>query len=112
MRKLLAQPLDDWPRRRRSWTSIALAVLIVPLISPVLYESTVVCVSRWKALCGVPMTVETPVLDAIVSEWETVRLELHWVSRRYFHDMSWKPSYVIPIALSWTGVLALALRKC
>ena len=53
------------------------------------------------------MTVETPVLDAIVSEWETVRLELHWVSRRYFHDMSWKPSYVIPIALSWTGVLAL-----
>ena len=112
MRKLLAQPLDDRPRRRRSWTSIALAVLIVLLISPVLYESTVVCVSRWKTLCGVPMTVETPVLDAIASEWETVRLELHWVSRHYFHDMSWKPSYVIPFALTSSGVLALALRKC
>ena len=46
MRKLLPNPIDDRPRRRRSLTSLAIAIVIVLLLSPVLYETTIVCVAH------------------------------------------------------------------
>ena len=63
-------------------------------------------------MMGVSMPIRTPIFDAIGSGWETARLGLHTETRRYFHDITWKTSNIIPFALFWSWVMSLLIRKC
>lgn len=112
MRKLPSVSLDNRPRIRRARI---IAVVVLPLLlilSPVIYESAVLCVAGWQGLFGVYPQTHTPVLDALNSAYQTASFDASWWFRGIFNRTPWKSSYVIPFAIFWTGVLALLLRKC
>jgi len=111
MRKISTVSLDNRPRTRKVRVTVFFVLTFLLILSPVIYESVLVCAGRWQAMFGVYPNVRTPVLDFLSDNWEMATFDLkHW-SRGIFTRTPWKSSYVIPFAIFWTGVLALLLRK-
>lgn len=112
MRKFACVDVDDpMPRRRPSRLPALALVLLLLVLSPVLYESSAICVASWKTALGTYTPVETPVLDAIKESWRTGRLEaISWLYP-VFHSYPWKASVVVPFAFLWTMIAAIPLRK-
>ena len=111
MRKTSCLGVDEQPRQRSSRTPVVVLLLLILLLSPVLYESSAICVAAWKTTLGTYTHVDTPVLDAIRESWRTGRLEaMSWV-RPVFHSYPWKASVVVPFAFVWTMIAAIPLRK-
>jgi hypothetical protein len=111
MRKYTCLEVDEQPRRRPSRAPAVILLLMILLLSPVLYESTALCIASWKTVLGTYTPVETPILDAIKESWRTGRLEaLSWF-RPVFHSYPWKAAVVVPFAFVWTLIAAIPLRK-
>src|SRR5215212_9123534 len=111
MRKLPSISLDNRPHSRRVRVTAFLVITLLLILSPVIYESVLVCASRWQGLFGVYPNINTPVLDALGDGYKMATFDLKQWSRGIFHQTPWKSSYVIPFAIFWTGVLAMLLRK-
>src|SRR5512142_1037133 len=111
MRKFNRPGIDVRPRRHPSRMPAVAVLLIILLLSPVLYESTAICIATWKTALGAYTPIETPVLDVLRESWRTGRLEAAaWVSPS-FHSYPWKASVVVPFAFVWTMIAAIPLRK-
>jgi hypothetical protein len=111
MRKFSCLEVDEQPRRRPSRLPVVALVLLLLLLSPILYESSAICIAAWKTALGTYTPVETPVLDSIKESWRTGRLEASSWVRPVFHSYPWKASVVVPFAFVWTMIAAIPLRK-
>jgi|GEM_PF-5861594 len=111
MRKFPTSTFEDRPRSRRSRISLCLSLGFLALLLPVLYDSSRLCLASWRGLFGTYSPVQTPVLDALSTSYQTVSQDVRSWTRSTFHQTPWKTSYVIPFAIFWTVVLSLLLRK-
>jgi len=111
MRKLSTVSIDNRPRSRRMRVVGFLLITLLLVLSPVIYESTLVVAARWQGLFGTYPNVRTPVLDVIGDNYRIATYDLKQWSRSIFHRTPWKTSYVIPIAIIFTGSLAMLMRK-
>src|SRR4051812_49239669 len=111
MRKLPTVSLDNRPRSRKRRVVGFLVITLLLVLSPVIYESSIVVAARWQGLFGVYPNVRTPVLDAITDNYQMATYDMKQWTRSIFHRTPWKSSYVIPIAIIFTGSLAMLMRK-
>jgi hypothetical protein len=111
MPKQMSLVCDEPPVGRRSRFRIALIVVLTAIITPPLYEVSLLCMARWHGLYGVIFRVETPVLNAIGSTWTSTIQELHQFADPILFRLPWKASLIVPIAIAWTGLAAWLLRK-
>jgi hypothetical protein len=86
-------------------------ITLLLVLSPVIYESTLVVAARWQGLFGIYPNIRTPVLDAIGDNYQMATYDAKQWTRGIFHRTPWKSSYVIPIAIIFTGALATLMRK-
>jgi hypothetical protein len=112
MRKLSTVSIDNRPRVRKRRIMLMLILPPLLLLSPVIYESAVLCVANWQGLFGSHPHTSTPVLDVLGDAYQTTSHDFRLWSRGIFNRTPWRSSFVIPFAIFWTGVLALLLRKC
>lgn len=112
MRKLTSVALDNRPKYRRGRLIAFVILPIALMLSPIVYESGVLCVAGWRGLFGAYPHTHTPVLDAISELYATASYDGKTWFRGIFNRTPWKSSFVIPFAIFWTGILALLLRKC
>jgi hypothetical protein len=112
MRKFSSVSIDERPRRRGPRANTLLLAGTLLALSPVIYESVMLCVAQWKGFFGVSMRVETPVLHRLGSILDLGREEISLQTHAFFHQGTWSTSLVVLFALFWTGVLAMLLRKC
>jgi hypothetical protein len=102
-------PLDLRHRRRR--LRGLLAVLVGLLVAPICYETTALSVARWRSLGGRTTTVSTPVLDGIQSTYREFRRTGNRVVESKFHDLPWKPQWVLACGAVWVVIGWLYFRK-
>ena len=82
------------------------------ILSPILYESVIVCVAGWQGLLfGIHHQVQTPVLDVLGDFYQTTSFDFKWWVRGVFNRTPWRSSFVITFAIFWTAVLAMLIRK-
>ena len=112
MRKLPTVSLDQRPRIHKARLMAVVILPTVLILSPVLYESAILCAAGWQGLFGAYPQTHTPVLDVLTDAYQTARYDLKSMSRGIFNQTPWRSSFVIPFAIFWTGVLAMLLRKC
>lgn len=103
-KKSLFRAADDVPahvaRQRRRWRS-GFAILFGLMLMPICYETSLLSVARWKSMTGPSVTVETPVLDTIQTGYrQVIRVGGRAVSSR-FHNVPWRPSWVLAIGAFW-----------
>ncbi len=110
MRKLVNPLFDDRPRRRWRYSNL-LPVALGLLLTPILYEASLLCVAEWRAMSGPIAPIHTPVFDAIRSAFLWARQDVGSFLSPAFHALPWRPAVVIPFAVFWTGVAAWLLRK-
>jgi hypothetical protein len=111
MRKFSPTLFELAPPRRRSRSRVAIMILLGLLLSPLVFEATLLCTARWKGMIGVEPHVKTPVLnalgDGLRSAGEDIRLTLAPV----LHQLPWNPSYVVVFGLVWASIGVLMLRR-
>lgn len=97
------------PRKRYGRT-----VLVVLLLAafPLAYEGSLLCVAQWKALFGRAEDVRTPVLDFIGELVTSARQGFGRLQVAPNASIGWKTEVVIPLAIVWTGLGVLILRRC
>jgi len=111
MRKLPTISLDNRPRTRRVRVASFLLIALLIVLSPVIYESGLVVAARWQGLFGSYPNIRTPILDAITDNYQMATFDIKQWTRSIFHRTPWKSSYVIPIAIIFTGALATLMRR-
>ncbi|MDR3638442.1 MAG: hypothetical protein P4L84_31855 [Isosphaeraceae bacterium] len=111
MRKLVQPLLDDGPGVRRWKYSSAMTILVGILLSPLAYESGLLCYSRWSAMAGATHPVKTPVLDAIGRAYESARDDIREFSRPVTRHTTWSASFMIPFVMVCMVIGVLLLRK-
>jgi hypothetical protein len=111
MRKLPTVEIDNRPRFRKRRLFLIFVVVPLAILSPVIYEGSLLCIAGWQGLFGTHPRVETPILDSLTEGYRVANYDVKRWSRGFFNNTPWKSSYVIPFAIFWTGVLAMLLRK-
>ena len=112
MRKLPSVTLDERPRTRRRRIVVFLVLTLLLVLSPILYETTIVTVAGWQGLFGVHPQTHTPVLDVLGDLYHTASFDAKAWTRGVFNRTPWKSSIVIPFAIFWTAALSMLLRRC
>lgn len=112
MRKFSPSLLDvpTEPRVRRF--SRIRAVLLGVLLTPLVYESTLISMARWRSMLGGAAPVETPVLDGINADLDRIGYAIRGAVAAWFQDPPWQAGGVLALG----GVLAfvgwvLLIRK-
>ena len=82
------------------------------LLSPFVYEATLIGLAQWRGMNGVAREARTPILDTLKHAFDDTRHEAENVFPLLFRRITWTPATVIPFAIFWTGLAALLLRKC
>ena len=102
MRILEREPKRLDRRRRispaRLWTVIALGLILTPLV----YDGTRVCLTRWQALFGPSVSCETPALDAVITTFDAVYSAARDQTSAPFRNVPWSPPHVLGIGAVWT----------
>jgi hypothetical protein len=113
MRKLADYTSESDARKR--WLSPrqrALLVIALGLIlTPVVYEYSTLCASRWIAMYGQVSTPHTPVLDALGDYVSEVHSSLALMFRRTFFNLPWKASLIIPLTMLWGFIASLFMSR-
>ncbi len=112
MRKNNPGIMDDSRKPRRRRVSAVLTIVLGLLVSPLVYEGTLLCVVQWKMMYGPVETAKTPVLDYLAESYNQGSKDLGEILTPVFRTVPWKPAVVIPFAIAWTGLAALMLRRC
>ena len=102
--------LGEW-RRRRTRLRTCLALALAVLLASAAYETLIVCAAHWRAMWGQVETVETPVLDAFVDAYEGLAVPVRGQVAHTFHDMPWRPSLVIGLAVAWALAGSRLMRR-
>lgn len=110
MRKNNPGMMDEQKQPRRKLPAVVTIVLGL-LISPLVYEGSLICAAQWKSMYGMAESPKTPVLDFIADTASQMRRETGEVLTPIFRTVPWKPAVVVPIAILWTGVSVLLLRR-
>lgn len=111
MRKLATLSIDNRPKVRKARLMAAVILPIILILSPILYESAILCVASWQGLFGAYPQTNTPILNGLGNFYEMVSFDFKWWFHGVFNRTPWRSSFVIPFAIFWTAVLALLLRK-
>lgn len=97
-------PNDELParplRRARAFLMVAIGVLLTPLI----YDGTMVLLARWQSLFGPTPAVETPFLDALAAFVADTYRSFDQGTTRTFRNVPWSPSAVLGLGFAWVVV--------
>lgn len=110
MAKLQTITLDHPGPPRLGRRRTVLTIILGLALAPVVYEASMVCASRWRAMVGDHVTVATPILDTL-GAWADD--SMNWSRRQvgvWLRDPPWRPSITIAVALGWAVGAAFLLR--
>jgi hypothetical protein len=103
---------DFQPERRRSrLLPIAAIFVFIPLISPLIVEAASLGYAQWREILGTPVTVRTPILDAIGERIEAGRQELRSDISSSFDRVSWDLRIVLPLIMMAIVIAMMMLRR-
>ena len=102
---------DDPPPPRRSRLRTVLTILLGLALAPLVHEGALLCVANWRAMNGETTYVQTPVLDAIGVTLNQSSDSVQTTVGGFFHNLPWRPEYVIGVALAWAAGGAYLLRS-
>ncbi len=88
--------------------TITLGVLVTPLV----YEVSLLSAAQWQAMSGSVPQVKTPVLDSIAKGWAWALDDIREFQRTRIRTFVWKQVYMFPFIIVWTGIAVALLRKC
>ncbi len=109
MGKQLAAIFHD-PRPRRPRLRTVVVVCIGLGLAPIIYESALICASRWKGMYGHYETPKTPMIEWVGRCWaDNTRWTRHAVGV-WFRDPAWDAGRTITLALGWAIAAAWLLR--
>lgn len=112
MRKNQLNMLEESkPKPPKRYGRTLLVVLLIAAF-PLIYEGSLLCVAQWKSMFGRVEVVHTPVLDFIREQFTSAREKMSDFEVRSSPAIQWKPEVVVPLAILWTGVAVLILRRC
>ena len=98
----------DRPRSRL--LPIASIFVIAPVLAPLVMEAVSLCYGQWCEILGTPVTVRTPILEAISERIESVRTELCYHVSSRFQRVPWNPKVVLPVIALIMVIAMLMLR--
>jgi hypothetical protein len=111
MRKFSPTLFEVAPPRRRSRTRVAITILLALLLSPLVFEATLLCTARFKGMIGVEPLVKTPVLDTLGAGLQSAGEDIRLTLAPVLHHLPWNPSYVVVFGLVWAFIGVLMLRR-
>jgi hypothetical protein len=97
-------------RPRRKLLPILSAVVLGPLLAPIILDTVALCYGQWSAMLGRPAAVRTPTLDAIGERIGAVRDDVWYHVSSRFQRVPWNPRVVLPIAVMVMVVAMVMLR--
>jgi hypothetical protein len=86
-------------------------VLLGLLLSPIIYEATLLCAAQLRGMIGAQPLVETPVLDTVGAGLRAAGDDIGLTLAPVLHRLPWNPTYVVVFGLLWASVAALILRR-
>ena len=98
----------DRPRSRL--LPIASIFVLAPVLAPLLMEAVSLCYGQWCEILGTPVTVRTPILNAIIDRIESVREDLWYKVSSRFQRVPWNPRVVLPI-IALVMVVAMVMLR-
>jgi hypothetical protein len=88
-----------------------MALGLVLLVSPLVYEGGQVVLAKWQTMAGNYRVPETPILDAL-GEWSrTGNQEVKLRYSRLLNRGAWKPTTAVPIAIIWATLMAVVFLR-
>jgi hypothetical protein len=111
MRKFSPTLFEVAPPRRRSRIRVAITILLALLLSPLVFEATLLCTARWKGMIGVEPHVKTPVLNALGAGLRSAGEDIRLTLAPVLYQLPWNPSYVVVFGLGWAAIATLFLRR-
>src|SRR5258708_2461558 len=105
-----ATVLADPKTPKRSWFGSGLWVLMGLAMSPLVYEAALLCLANWRVMQGGDRYVATPALDRVSRVFAELRYCLGQSVNPIFHDLPWRPEYVLGLAAAWAFGGGLLLR--
>ena len=99
------------PGPSRSPLRIVLTVAVGLLLSPIIYESALICASRWKGMVGTSSELRTPVLDALTTQVVAAALTVATTGRAVLGKLPMGPAWVIGYAFGVAAVCSGFLRR-
>src|SRR4051812_31789128 len=111
MRKFHSESAAMPPRSKRSRVPAAVALGLVLVASPLLYELGQVVVGRWMSMAGVYRSSSTPILDAIAEWSRTADVDARRQFSGFFRGGTWSPSTAVPFAIGWALVMAVVFLR-
>jgi hypothetical protein len=89
---------DLHPDRRRSRIpQIASIFVLAPVLTPLIVELVSLCHGQWSEILGNPVTVRTPILNAMGERIASVREDLWCYVGSRFQRVPWNPKVVLPL---------------
>jgi len=113
MAKMREQYVVRKRAKRRRWKlgNIALAVALVVILMPFLFEALAMLVAQWAEVTGVRFAAQTPLLTWSGSKLDDCRLFIDdWMSYQ-FQDASWEPGFALPIMALLIVIAMLMMRR-
>lgn len=93
--------LDDPPSPRRSRVRPVLTVLLGLALAPLVHEGALLAIANWRAMNGDVIYVRTPVIDALGTAVSQTSESVQTTVGGFFHELPWRPEYVIGVAVAW-----------
>jgi hypothetical protein len=110
MAKIPLTLLDDSPQPPRRRLGAAWAIVLGLLFSPVIYESSAICVANWKAMNNQLPAVDTPVLNALSDGFADLREAVPQTMVSLLRELSPRPERIIGLIAAWALIVSLLLR--
>jgi hypothetical protein len=89
---------------------IASICVLASVLAPLLLEAVWLCYGQWSEILGKPVTIRTPMLNAISEQIESVRADLWYHVSSRFQRVPWDPKVVLPI-IALVMVVAMVMLR-
>ncbi len=89
---------------------IASIFVMAPVLAPLIMEAVSLCYGQWSEILGQPVTIRTPILDALSERIESVREDLWYHVSSRFQRVPWNPKVVLPV-IALVMVVAIVMLR-
>jgi SNF family Na+-dependent transporter len=102
---------DAKPSRKRSIVPIVVVTILLMLLSPLVYEGGLICLSKWQTILGTYTVPNTPILNSLAEWWRTTDQEFRPRASQTLIRGNWNPGMAVPIAIFWATAAGFILRR-
>jgi hypothetical protein len=103
----------DWSpgNSRKTLLPVASICVLAALSAPLIKETMALCYSGWCNVLDRPITVRTPILDAIGEGIQTAQQEITNTITPHFNRVPWNPQVVLAAAVVVMTLAMVMLRR-